>query len=58
MRKRDILPWGAGDVITRDHGYMRGHGTYIDQDVLWASIAGIVERVNKLDQRIGAEHFQ
>ena len=37
-----------GDVITRDQGYMRGHGTYIDQDVLWASIAGIVERVNKL----------
>ena len=44
-----------GDVITRDQGYMRGHGTYIDQDVLWA---GIVERVNKLDQRLGAEHFQ
>lgn len=37
-----------GDVITRDQGYMRGHGTYIDQDVLWASVAGIVERVNKL----------
>ena len=38
----------TGDVITRDQGYMRGHGTYIDQDVLWASVAGIVERVNKL----------
>ena len=27
---------------------MHGHGTYIDQDVLLASVAGIVERVNKL----------
>ena len=29
-------------------GYMRGHGTYMDQDVLFASVAGVVERVNKL----------
>ena len=37
-----------GDVITRDQGYMRGHCTYLDQDVLFASVAGVVERVNKL----------
>lgn len=38
-----------GDVITRDPGYMRGHGTYCsDQDILCASVAGVVERVNKL----------
>lgn len=37
-----------GDVITEDTGYMRGHGTYADGDKLIASVAGIVERVNKL----------
>lgn len=37
-----------GDVITEDTGYMRGHGTYVDGDKLIASVAGVVERVNKL----------
>jgi len=39
-----------GDVITRDGGFMRGHGTYMSQDeeVLCASVAGLVDRVNKL----------
>merc|ERR1719391_704106 len=37
-----------GDVITRDSGFMRGHGTYMSSDVLCASVAGVVERVNKL----------
>jgi len=37
-----------GDVITRDTGFMRGHGTYMADDVLYASVAGVVERVNKL----------
>jgi exosome complex RNA-binding protein Csl4 len=27
---------------------MRGHGTYTKDDVLHASVAGIVQRVNKL----------
>ena len=27
---------------------MRGHGTYIEQDILFSSMAGVVERVNKL----------
>lgn len=39
-----------GDVITRDSGFMRGHGTYMaaGEEVLCASLAGVVERVNKL----------
>ncbi|KAK3607221.1 hypothetical protein CHS0354_031718 [Potamilus streckersoni] len=37
-----------GDVITSDTGYLRGHGTYMDDDKLLASVAGVVERVNKL----------
>ena len=37
-----------GDVITRDSGFMRGHGTYMADEVLYASVAGLVERVNKL----------
>ena len=28
--------------------YFRGHGTYADGDKLIASVAGVVERVNKL----------
>lgn len=37
-----------GDVITTDTGFMRGHGTYMADDSLHASVAGVVERVNKL----------
>ncbi|OXB73514.1 UNVERIFIED_CONTAM: hypothetical protein H355_012481 [Colinus virginianus] len=37
-----------GDTITTDTGYMRGHGTYVVEDRLVASVAGAVERVNKL----------
>jgi len=52
-----------GDVITRDVGYMRGHGTYMKSaananssnandsgggGVLYATVAGVVQRVNKL----------
>lgn len=33
-------------VIIEHH--FRGHGTYIDGDKLIASVAGVVERVNKL----------
>jgi exosome complex component RRP4 len=35
-------------VITRDSGFMRGHGTFMSDEVLHASVAGVVERVNKL----------
>ncbi|XP_069121520.1 exosome complex component RRP4-like [Argopecten irradians] len=37
-----------GDVITADTGFMRGHGTYMEDEKLYASVAGVVERVNKL----------
>lgn len=37
-----------GDVITEDSGFMRGHGTYLQDNKLCASVAGMVERVNKL----------
>uniref|UniRef100_UPI00398F7FD3 exosome complex component RRP4 n=1 Tax=Pristiophorus japonicus TaxID=55135 RepID=UPI00398F7FD3 len=37
-----------GDTITTDTGFMRGHGTYMENEKLIASVAGAVERVNKL----------
>ncbi|KAF8629047.1 hypothetical protein AX15_003547 [Amanita polypyramis BW_CC] len=37
-----------GETLTSSHAFMRGHGTYIDSDEVIASVAGIVERVNKL----------
>ncbi|XP_056603123.1 exosome complex component RRP4 [Triplophysa dalaica] len=43
--KQLVVP---GEVITSDTGFMRGHGTYMDEDRLTASVAGEVERVNKL----------
>lgn len=38
----------SGDVITSDTGFMRGHGTVMEDDSLKATVAGVVERVNKL----------
>ncbi|PIK58707.1 putative exosome complex component RRP4-like [Apostichopus japonicus] len=37
-----------GDTITSDSDYMRGHGTYFEDTKLLASVAGVVETVNKL----------
>ncbi|TFK63262.1 hypothetical protein BDN72DRAFT_776108 [Pluteus cervinus] len=37
-----------GEAITSSHAYMRGHGTYVDSDEVIASVAGTIERVNKL----------
>ncbi|XP_034995611.2 exosome complex component RRP4-like [Zootoca vivipara] len=37
-----------GDTITTNPGYMRGHGTYLGDEKLVASVAGVVDRVNKL----------
>uniref|UniRef100_A0A1L8DXU4 Exosome complex component RRP4 n=2 Tax=Nyssomyia neivai TaxID=330878 RepID=A0A1L8DXU4_9DIPT len=37
-----------GEVITAQHGYMRGHGTYMEGDDIKASVAGVMEKVNKL----------
>ncbi|KAF8836832.1 hypothetical protein BDN67DRAFT_973681 [Paxillus ammoniavirescens] len=37
-----------GETITSSHDSMRGHGTYVDKEEVIASVAGAVERVNKL----------
>ncbi|KAG8979237.1 exosome non-catalytic core subunit rrp4 [Tulasnella sp. 427] len=37
-----------GQFITSSTTFMRGHGTYVDQDEVLASVAGTIERVNKL----------
>lgn len=42
---RFLLP---GETITEDTGFMRGHGTYSSGTKLIASVAGIVEPINKL----------
>ncbi|XP_044517260.1 exosome complex component RRP4 isoform X2 [Gracilinanus agilis] len=44
-QKHLVVP---GDTITTDTGFMRGHGTYMGDEKLIASVAGSVERVNKL----------
>ncbi|KAJ8325147.1 hypothetical protein BDV3_007282 [Batrachochytrium dendrobatidis] len=37
-----------GEIITKDSAFMRGHGTFTEEQALVASVAGVVERVNKL----------
>jgi len=38
-----------GCVVTSDPGFMRGHGTWVDEeDKIIATVAGNVERINKL----------
>ncbi|KAF7325949.1 hypothetical protein MKEN_00445800 [Mycena kentingensis (nom. inval.)] len=37
-----------GETITSSQAYMRGHGTYVDNEEVIASVAGTIERVNKL----------
>ncbi|RKP19096.1 hypothetical protein ROZALSC1DRAFT_29272 [Rozella allomycis CSF55] len=37
-----------GESITADAGFMRGHGTYNTENDLSSSVAGTVERINKL----------
>ncbi|GAA5879695.1 hypothetical protein JCM3774_002410 [Rhodotorula dairenensis] len=39
---------GPGEVIADAHRWMRGHGTYVQDDKVYASVAGTLERVNKL----------
>lgn len=40
---------GPGEVVTEDQGFMKGHGCFGDeQNRLCASVAGQVDRVNKL----------
>nr|CAG4649495.1 EOG090X09DD [Scapholeberis mucronata]SVE93735.1 EOG090X09DD [Scapholeberis mucronata] len=37
-----------GSLITKETGFMRGHGTYMQDECLYSSVAGVVERVNQL----------
>ncbi|KAI0316774.1 hypothetical protein OF83DRAFT_1059825 [Amylostereum chailletii] len=37
-----------GEPITSSQAFMRGHGTYVDKEDVIASVAGVIERVNKL----------
>lgn len=37
-----------GESLTSARTYMRGHGTYIENEMVVASVAGTVERVNRL----------
>ncbi|KAH9962692.1 hypothetical protein BC827DRAFT_1285773 [Russula dissimulans] len=37
-----------GESITSSRAFMRGHGTFVDSDEVVASVAGVIERVNKL----------
>ncbi|KAJ1996355.1 Exosome complex component rrp4 [Coemansia spiralis] len=37
-----------GSVITNDTAFMRGHGTFAERTTIYSSVAGAVERINKL----------
>ncbi|XP_065092500.1 exosome complex component RRP4 [Ochlerotatus camptorhynchus] len=37
-----------GEVITSQQGYMRGHGTYMEDEDIKSSVAGVMVQVNKL----------
>lgn len=39
-----------GQTITSEPGFLRGHGTYVLNGNLIASVAGVVQRVNKVSQ--------
>ncbi|KAF7360498.1 Exosome complex component rrp4 [Mycena venus] len=41
------ITW-PGETITSSQLYMRGHGTYVENEEVVASVAGTIERVNKL----------
>jgi exosome complex component RRP4 len=37
-----------GEKITEVSEHLRGHGTYIKDDIIYSAVAGVVERINKL----------
>lgn len=37
-----------GEVVTAQQGFMKGHGTYVEGEEIKASVAGVMEQVNKL----------
>ncbi|KAJ1730929.1 Exosome complex component rrp4 [Coemansia biformis] len=50
-----------GSAITSDPGFIRGHGTFGEGPTIYSSVAGVIERINKLvsvrslKQRYGGE---
>ncbi|GFS32888.1 exosome complex component RRP4 [Nephila pilipes] len=47
--KENLALVTPGCVVSSDPGFMRGHGTWIDEnEKICASVAGTVERINKL----------
>ncbi|CAB3236905.1 unnamed protein product [Arctia plantaginis] len=50
VRSNNELPrfYTPGEVITGMQDFMRGHGTYAEDDSLKASVAGVMQKVNKL----------
>lgn len=46
----DRIPrlYTPGEVVTAQQSFMRGHGTYVEDDDIKASVAGVMEQVNKL----------
>ncbi|ETN63659.1 exosome complex exonuclease RRP4 [Anopheles darlingi] len=37
-----------GEIVTSQQGFMRGHGTYMEDDSIKSSVAGVMVQVNKL----------
>lgn len=37
-----------GEVLMPESGFMRGHGTFVEDENIKASVAGVIEKVNKL----------
>lgn len=45
---QDYVVVTPGTVIAEESGFLRGHGTYVEDGQLVASVAGVVEKVNQL----------
>ncbi|KAJ2552355.1 Exosome complex component rrp4 [Coemansia sp. RSA 1933] len=45
LASRVVTP---GTLVTSDSAYMRGHGTFVENGTIYSSVAGAIERINKL----------
>lgn len=46
--RKHSLTWSYIKNLNNRCFFLRGHGTYMEDDILKASVAGVVEQVNKL----------
>ncbi|KAJ1954706.1 Exosome complex component rrp4 [Dispira parvispora] len=46
--KKEISTATPGEPLTSSAKFMRGHGTYIENDKVVSAVAGVVEQINKL----------